>query len=74
MAEAEENPSAPIEIDLEKQTVTRGNKFSFSFDIDPFRKHCLLNGLDDIGLTLEKSGAIAAFEESDKIKRNWLYD
>lgn len=72
MNEAEENPEAKIEIDLEKQTVTRGNKFSFSFDIDPFYKHCLLNGLDDIGLTLEKSKTIGSYEEKRKNERPWL--
>lgn len=71
MKEAEENPDVPIEIDLEKQTVTRGNKFSFSFEIDPFRKHCLLNGLDNIGLTLEKEQAIKAFESRDAVARPW---
>lgn len=71
--EAETNPDSPITVDLEKQTVTRGNKFSFDFDIDPFRKHCLLNGLDDIGLTEEKSAHISAFEEQDASKRPWLH-
>ncbi len=73
MNEAEENPGTPIEIDLEKQTITRGNKFSFPFEIDPFRKHCLLNGLDDIGLTLQKGKEISTFEDQDKQKRSWLY-
>lgn len=72
MKEAEENPGAPIEIDLEKQTVTRGNKFSFPFEIDPFRKHCLLNGLDDIGLTEVKAAQIKNFENNDKNKRPWI--
>lgn len=72
MKAAEEEPGAPIEIDLEKQTVTRGNQFTFSFDIDPFRKHCLLNGLDDIGLTETKTANIAAFEQSDQNKRPWI--
>lgn len=72
MDEAEENPEALIEIDLEKQTVTRGNKFSFKFDVDPFRKHCLLNGLDDIGLTLEKDMDIKTFEEKRKESKAWL--
>ncbi len=72
MKEAEENPGAPIEIDLEKQTVTRGNKFSFPFEIDPFRKHCLLNGLDDIGLTEVKAAQIKDFENNDKNKRPWI--
>lgn len=73
MDEAEENPDALLEVDLENQTITRGNKFSFSFNIDPFRKHCLMNGLDDIGLTEQKSDHIADFEEFDKMKRPWLY-
>ena len=63
---------AQIEVDLEKQTITRGNKFSFDFDIDPFRKHCLLNGLDDIGLTLQKGGAIADYEKKRGQERPWL--
>lgn len=72
MKEAEENPGTPFEIDLEKQVVTRGNKFSFPFDIDPFRKHCLLNGLDDIGLTEVKSAKIKDFESNDQNKRPWI--
>ncbi len=73
MDEAEENPDAPITIDLEKQTVTRGNKFSFSFEIDEFRKHCLLNGLDDIGLTKEKARHIGTFEEKMRDTKPWLF-
>ncbi len=72
MKEAEENPDAQVEVDLEKQTITRGNKFSFDFDIDPFRKHCLLNGLDDIGLTLQKGGAITDYEKKRRQERPWL--
>jgi 3-isopropylmalate/(R)-2-methylmalate dehydratase small subunit len=72
MTSATENPDADIEVDLEKQTITRGNQFSFEFDIDPFRKHCLLNGLDDIGLTLEKAGAIDNFEEKRKDTQGWV--
>ena len=72
MKEAEDNPGTPFEIDLEKQVVTRGNKFSFSFDIEPFRKHCLLNGLDDIGLTEVKGAKIKDFENNDKNKRPWI--
>ena len=72
MAEAQNNPDAMIEIDLEKQTVTRGNKMSFSFDIDPFRKHCLLNGLDDIGLTMEKGNHITAYENEAQKEKPWV--
>ena len=45
---------------------------SIRFDIDPFRKHCLLNGLDDIGLTLKKSAHIEAFEQKSAVERPWL--
>lgn len=71
--ETEENPDAPITVDLENQKVTRGNKFAFEFDIDPFRKHCLLNGLDDIGLTEQKATFIKDYESHDAAKRPWLY-
>lgn len=72
MKEAQDNPSAPIEVDLEKQVVTRGNKFSFLFEVDSFRKHCLVNGLDDIGLTLQKEAHISNFEKDAKSKRPWV--
>ncbi len=73
MDEAENNPEAPLEIDLKNQTVKRGNIMAFDFDIDPARKHSLMNGLDDIGLTLEKKAHIVEFENKDKEKRSWLY-
>lgn len=72
MESAKSDPDGEIEIDLEKQIITRGNKFTFEFEIDPFRKHCLLNGLDDIGLTLEKSVYIDAFEEKRLKDRSWV--
>ena len=74
MKEAEENPEGVTEIDLEKQTITRGNKLSFPFDIDPFRKHCLLKGLDDIGLTEEKSAAIDRYEDNIRTQKPWLFE
>lgn len=61
-----------IEINLEKQTVNAGNH-SFTFNVDAFRKHCLLNGLDDIGLTMEKTAEIDKFETSQKATTPWLY-
>lgn len=72
MQEIQDNPDGSIEVDLDKQTITRGNKFSYSFDIDPFRKHCLLNGLDDIGLTLEKATKIDTYEKKRKEEKPWL--
>ncbi len=72
MARATEFPSEPVTVNLEKQQVTAGNNV-FSFEVDPFRKRCLLNGLDDIGLTLEKEGAIAAYEKKNKTEKSWLW-
>ncbi|MCI5061133.1 MAG: 3-isopropylmalate dehydratase small subunit [Alphaproteobacteria bacterium] len=71
--EAENTPNAPFEVNLQNQTIKRGNTISFEFEIDPFRKHCLLNGLDDIGLTLEKKPHITDFENKDREKRSWIY-
>lgn len=61
-----------ITVDLEAQKVTAGNH-SFDFEVDPFRKHCLINGLDDIGLTLQKKPEIDAFEAKNKQQAGWLY-
>jgi 3-isopropylmalate/(R)-2-methylmalate dehydratase small subunit len=60
-------------IDLESQTITRPDGENVHFDIDPFRKHCLLNGLDDIGLTEQKSADIAAYEASARAWRPWQF-
>lgn len=73
MREAADAPDTPVCVDLEKQTVTCGNKLSFGFEIDPFRKRCLLGGLDDIGLTLEKAAGIADYESRNKAERPWLW-
>jgi len=72
MQEAKDHPDALIEVNLEKQTVTRGNKFSFEFDIDPFRKHCLINGLDDIALTMQKNASISSFEKDRANDKPWI--
>lgn len=72
MESAKSEPDVSITVDLEKQTITRGNQFSFNFEIDPFRKHCLLNGLDDIGLTLEKGLHIDTFEEKRNTEQPWV--
>ena len=70
----QENPDLPdpIHIDLENQVVTTPFQDRFTFEIDPFRKHCLLNGLDDIGLTLEKAASIDAFEKKQAASQSWL--
>lgn len=62
-----------LSIDLQAQTVTTPSGQAFSFEIDEFRKHCLLNGLDDIGLTLEQADAIRAYEERRKQEAPWLF-
>jgi len=61
-----------ITIDLPKQEVRAANKI-YQFAVDPFRKNCLIEGLDDIGLTMKKSDKIDAFEEGNKKKVSWLY-
>ena len=71
MADAEKGENARLSIDLEKQEITRPDGEVIGFDIDPFKKHCLLNGLDDIGLTLRKEDKIAAFEEGHKSAQPW---
>ena len=61
-------------IDLLAQVVKTPSGESFTFDIDNFRKHCLLNGFDDIGLTLEHADAIRAYETKKRIEAPWLFD
>lgn len=62
-----------LTVDLAAQTVTRPDGVQYSFEVDAFRKHCLLNGLDDIGLTLQDADAIKAFEERHKQNSPWLF-
>ena len=71
-AEAEEGYQ--LTVDLQAQTVARSDGKSYSFEIDAFRKHCLLNGLDDIGLTLQDADAVSAFEEKHRQAQPWLFD
>ncbi len=66
-------PGYRLEIDLERQTVSRPDGQALNFDIDPFRKYCLLNGLDDIGLTLRYADKIRAFEEKRRAQQPWLF-
>jgi 3-isopropylmalate/(R)-2-methylmalate dehydratase small subunit len=72
MDDAGRGANATISIDLAKQEIRGPDGGLIHFDIDPFRKHCLLNGLDDIGLTLEKSAAIDAFEARRAETQPWL--
>jgi len=66
-------PGMTLKIDLAAQTVTRPDGVSYHFDIDPFRKECLLNGWDDIGLTLRHADLIKEFEARRRIEQPWLF-
>jgi len=72
MDDANRGANAVVTVDLNKQVITGPDGGSISFEIDPFRKHCLLNGLDDIGLTLQRDGQIASFEEKRRVSYPWL--
>ncbi|SFM01801.1 3-isopropylmalate dehydratase small subunit [Shimia aestuarii] len=71
MKDAEKGENARMTVDLEAQEITTSDGEVIPFDVDPFKKHCLLNGLDDIGLTMEKAASIDAFEAKAKIERPW---
>ena len=71
--EAESKEGYRLAVDLDTQTVTMPGGDSFKFDLDPFRKHCIMNGLDDIGLTLEHADKIRAFEVKHKSAQPWLF-
>ena len=72
MEDAERGENARISVDLENQTVSATDGTSFSFEVDEFKKHCLINGLDDIGLTMQKEAAIDTFEAEYAAKTPWL--
>ena len=71
MDDANRGANATLTVDLERQEIRGPDGGVIRFDIDPFRKHCLLNGLDNIGLTLEKRKQIEAFEEKAQAARPW---
>ena len=73
MDDASRGSNAVIEVDLEKQEIKGPDGGTVHFDIDPFRKRCLLEGLDDIGLTMEKKSAIDDFEQKQKESQPWLH-
>ena len=72
--EVEANEGYQLSIDLDKQTLTTPSGQTFNFDITEHRKHCLLNGLDEIGLTLQHADEIKAFEEKRKAAQPWLFN
>jgi len=69
--DADRGANATLTVDLVNQEIRGPDGGVVSFDIDPYRKHCLLNGLDDIGLTMVKSDKIAGYEENAKASRPW---
>ena len=72
MDDAKRGANATLSIDLEAQEIRGPDGGIVTFDIDPFRKHCLSTGLDDIGLTLQKAAKIEAFEAKAAAERGWL--
>ena len=72
MADAEKGANARMTVDLEAQEITTSDGEVIPFEVDAFKKHCLLNGLDDIGLTLEKADAIQSFETKMAAERPWV--
>ena len=72
--ETEASEGYKLNIDLSTQTITTPSGSSYKFDVDAFRKHCLLNGLDDIGLTMQHQDAIKAFETKHQAAQPWLFN
>jgi len=73
MADASDPENPELTVDLETETITRPNGATVGFKIDPFRRKCLLEGLDDIGLTLKKEEKISDFETQQRESQPWLY-
>ena len=71
MEDARKGENARISVDLATQTVTASDGTTFAFEVDAFKKHCLMNGLDDIGLTLEKAASIDSYEAKVSVQRPW---
>ena len=72
MDDADRGANATLTVDLENQVIRGPDGGTLHFDVDPFRKHCLINGLDDIGLTMEKGASVAAYEQKLAADRPWL--
>ena len=71
--ECDEQEGYQLTIDLERQVIVKPNGEEIAFEVDEFRRHCLLHGLDDIGLTLEQADAIRAYEERKRQETPWLF-
>jgi 3-isopropylmalate/(R)-2-methylmalate dehydratase small subunit len=72
MDDAEKGSNSVLDIDLENQQIGRPNGEKINFEIDEFRKHCLVNGLDDIGLTMQKKSSIDKFENARATEKPWI--
>ncbi|WP_412565118.1 3-isopropylmalate dehydratase small subunit [Thalassobius sp. MITS945101] len=72
MADAEKGANARMTVDLEAQEITTSDGETIAFEVDAFKKHCLLNGLDDIGLTMEKAESIKTYEAQMSAQRPWV--
>ena len=72
MDDAQRGANAVVTVDLESQEITVPDGGTLHFEVDPFRKHCLLNGLDDIGLSLEKVAKIDDYEAKQRLEQPWL--
>ena len=73
MADASDRENPVLTVDLEAREITRPNGATVRFEIDEFRRECLLDGLDDIGLTMQKVEMIDAFEKAQRERQPWLY-
>lgn len=72
--EVQAHPGYTLTVDLEGQVITTASGDAFPFEVEPFRRHCLLNGLDDIGLTLQHGDEIRAYEARRRAEAPWLFD
>jgi 3-isopropylmalate/(R)-2-methylmalate dehydratase small subunit len=72
MDDAEKGSNSVLDIDLKNQQIGRPNGEKINFEIDEFRKHCLVNGLDDIGLTMQKKSSIDKFENARATEKPWI--
>ena len=73
MEDAKKGANARLTIDLQQQTIERPDGEKIHFEVDAFRKNCLLNGLDDVGLTMQKAPAIDTYEQRQRLSQPWLY-
>ncbi len=73
LEDADRGANATVTVDLETQVITGPDGGSISFEVEEFRKHCLLNGLDDIGLTMQRTAEVESYESKQRLSQPWLY-